>query len=197
MSGHGCGRVVQNDQDHIRLIVHGIDNTCDRRGEEGRVSDKRKACGVRLHFFDTLCDIQSGTHTQTGINHIERKGISERITSDIPAENGFLSFHSFFYGVERSSVRTSGAKYRRADRQCRRFRKISGDRGGKTKKCINIGSYSVTGVFSGTGSMTTEFSVNSGWKMIFSAYIDQLTFDDRIKFFQAENFIKSRKEIYC
>ena len=75
--------------------------------------------------------------------------------------------------------------------------KISGDRGGKTKECINIGSYSVTGVFSGTGSMTTEFSANSGWKMIFSAYIDQLTFDNRIKFFQAENFIKSRKEIYC
>ena len=138
MSGHGGGRIIQYDQDHVSLVVNGIDNAGDRGGEECGISDESETRGVRLDFPDTLGNVQSGSHTETGVDHIKRHSVAKSITSDITTENRLLSFHGFFDCIERSSVRTSGAKYRWTDRKCRRLWKLRCDSAGQTKKSINI-----------------------------------------------------------
>ena len=154
MTGHGSCGVIQYNEYHIGLIINGINNTCDCRCKKSRVADECETSCIGFNFFYPLCNIQSGTHTQTGINHVERHGISKCVTANIPTENSFLSLHSFFDRVERSTVRTSGTEYRRTDRKFRRYRKSGVFPVGKAEKSINIGSYAVSGIFSGTGSVS-------------------------------------------
>lgn len=86
----------------ICLIVDCIYYAGDRGGEKCRIAHECKAGGIGFYFFYALCNIESGAHAQTSIDHVKRHGISKCITADVTAENRFLTFHGSFDCVERS-----------------------------------------------------------------------------------------------
>ena len=124
VAGHGSCRVVENNEYHICLIVDCIYYAGDRGGEKCRIAHECKAGGIGFYFFYALCNIESGAHAQTSIDHVKRHGISKCITADVTAENRFLTFHGSFDCVERSPVRTAGTQNRRTYRQSRRLWKF-------------------------------------------------------------------------
>ena len=93
VAGHGSCRVVENNEYHICLIVDCIYYAGDRGGEKCRIAHECKAGGIGFYFFYALCNIESGAHAQTSIDHVKRHGISKCITADVTAENRFLTFH--------------------------------------------------------------------------------------------------------
>ena len=107
MTGHRRCRIIQHAENHICIIVHRIYHSSHTGSKEGRITHESKACTLSINPVEALRHRDSGAHTKTRINHIERHRISERIASDISTEIRFLSFHRLLYSIERCTVRTS------------------------------------------------------------------------------------------
>ena len=100
MSGHCCGGIVQHHQCHICLIVYRVDHAGNCRRKKCGIPHESKTSGIRFNFSNALRHVDTGTHTQTGIHHVQRHGIAQRIAANIPAEYALFAFHRFFYGKE-------------------------------------------------------------------------------------------------
>ena len=121
---HGRRRIVQYDQRHIRLIVKRVHSARDPGRKECGISHKGKTFSIRLYMSNALRDTDTRAHAQTGVAHVQRRRVSERIAADIAAINGLLPAHRGLDRVERRPVGTSRAQHRRSDGQCRRLRKL-------------------------------------------------------------------------
>jgi hypothetical protein len=64
----------------------------------------------------------AAAHTQAGINHIQRRGIAQRVTAYITGKDSRYAFGGFFHREKCGAVRTPRAHDRRTDRQRRRRR---------------------------------------------------------------------------
>ena len=193
MAGHRGGGIVQHHQSEFRLVVDGIHDTGQGRGEECGIPDKRKAGTVRLQMADALGDTEAGAHAQAGIHHVQRNGIAERVTADIPAEDGFPALHGLFDGIEGGPVRTAGAEHRRADRKGRRSG-LGNGRKREIQEGRGRGGNAVPGVFTGQRDMTGLFSENPDRQAVLSADIDERPFNDGIQFLDTEHFIQAGEE---
>ena len=129
MAGHGGGRVVQDAKDHVRLIVHGVDGSCDAAGKEGGVADKGEVQGIRVRMVHALRHGDAGPHAKAGVHHVQRRGIAQCVAADVSVkdrlgEPGIIGteglLHCRLDRVEGSSVRTARTEHRRADGQIRR-----------------------------------------------------------------------------
>jgi hypothetical protein len=109
VSGHGCSRVIQDDQSHVCLIIDGIDYPGYGGGKEGGIPYECEADGIRFDMPDALGNSETCSHTETGVHHVKGHGVPQRIAADISAENGFLSFHGCLDRIERSAVRAACA----------------------------------------------------------------------------------------
>ena len=119
--GHGGGGIVQHHQDHLRLVVHGVDHAENARGEEGRVANKREMYRVRLRPVEALGHGHIGAHAQAGVHHVQRHGVAQGVAADVAAEDRLLPPAGLLDRVERGAVGTAGAQHRRPRRQCWRL----------------------------------------------------------------------------
>ena len=105
-----CGRgIVENYRDHIGAVVYGVCDPDHSGVEEGRVSGEGEADRVVSGALYSLCNRDSRTHAETGVRHLERRGVSERVAADVTAEYAAASLHCLLDGVEGRAVRTSHA----------------------------------------------------------------------------------------
>ena len=207
VTGHGSSRVVQNDKRHVGLIVDCIYHACDRRSEEGRITHKCKALRVRLDVADALSDIYACAHTEAGVNHVERHGISEGVTADIAAENSLSALHSLLHCVEGCPVRAACAENRRTNRKlwnvcgfrlvgrcitfgrciATTFRLIGICFLVCTNKRLYVSNYTIYRILSGVCRVAGKLAANLNLQIVFAANIGELPLDDRIKLLKAEN----------
>ena len=100
MTCHSRCRIIKHTQHHIRVIVNRIYNACHTRREECRVADKAEAYAVIIRPMEALRHSNARTHAKTGVDHIKRHCVSERITADISAKISLSALHSLLYRIE-------------------------------------------------------------------------------------------------
>ncbi len=87
---------------------------------------------------------------------------------------------------------TAGTEDRRPDRQLRRLRTGDGFRAlqVRSEERVERGADRVSGVLAGGGDVVAEFAVYLRLQTMFSAEVGQFLFDDRVEFFEDQDFIE-------
>lgn len=196
MTCHCCRGIIQHHQRHICLIIKRIDDPRYARREKRRVSHKSKTLHFRIHMENTLGNVDSRSHAKTSIAHIQRRCISQCITADISAINGFLPLHGFFYSQEGCPVRAAGAKYRRPNWKSRHLLLLLlFPRSSCTlRQKARIACPTESTVFSPADAISPVNFPRILTGNDISTYSQQSTFNDRIQFFHAQHFIQSVKK---
>ena len=203
VAGHGCRRIVQNNQSHIRLIIKRIHCARNSGREERGIPHKSKALGIRFNMSYALRDADARPHAETGVAHVQRRRIPERVAADIAAVDRLLPAHRNLDRIEGSPVGTSRAQHRRPDRQGRRLGQIiavfafvsfSGFRGLSKIFCQRI-PYNLHGVFSRGRNIAGELAADLHFQAVLAAGKGERALDHGIQLFHTQYFIESFQEL--
>ena len=201
MPSHGSGRVIQNNQGHIRLIINSIYYSRDCRRKEGGITYKGKATGIRFNMVHSLGNSQPGSHAKACIHHIKGHGISHGITANISCKQCLFPLHSLLYSVERGTMRTAGAKDWRANWKLWHFCHVSLSKSRilrrlDTQKLCQISHNRIKGIFPGIFYIQCQLSIYLHRQLIFSRYIDKLPLNHWIQFLYTYHLIEARQKLY-
>ena len=111
-AGHRGRRVVEHYDHDIMMVVGGVDYTRDAAREKRRVADEREVDRIGLDAVQPLRNRDASTHAEAGIDHLERRGVAERIAADVTGEDRLAPFHRLLHSEERRAVRAAGAEHR-------------------------------------------------------------------------------------
>ena len=122
VAGHRCRAVVEDYYRDVRSLVDGVDYAGDSGVEEGRVADEGEALRARLGQREPLGERYACAHAEAGVDHVERRGVAERVAADVAAVNRFFAvLRRYLRLVERSAVRAARAEHRRAHWKLRKL----------------------------------------------------------------------------
>ena len=114
LAGHGCRRVVEHAQDELVAVVDGVHDARDAACKKGRVAHEAEGQGLGVGAGDALGHGESGTHAHAGVDHLERRGVAQRVAADVAAEGCLAFSHCPLHGQKARAMRASRAQHRRA-----------------------------------------------------------------------------------
>ena len=113
LAGHGRRRVVEHAQDELVAVVDGVHDTRDAACEKGRVAHEAEGQGLGVGAGDALGHGEAGAHAHAGVDHLERRGVAQRVAADVAAEGRFALSHCPLHGQKARAVRAPRAQHRR------------------------------------------------------------------------------------
>ena len=192
VAGHRGRAVVEDYYRDVRPLVDGVDYAEDSGVEEGRVADEGEALRARLGQREPLGERYARAHAEAGVDHVERRGVAERVAADVAAVDRFFAvLRRDLRLVERSAVRAARAEHRRTHGKLRKLGRGLGF-GGEAEIFRKRRLYQLERIFAVPRHVAAALAE---YRNAARRFDEELLFDDGVELFEHEHGIRACEEV--